>query len=145
IVSILSHTQVSSAHMPPYLSLPRQSSVVLVSSVAAYIPLKIGAYSVSKMALLGLSQTLAVELASKNIWVNFLVPGIINTDCSQTVRTKGKVCCDEAVSIRIWINWPEDCAELVSFLCSSDASYITALRLYFTYFFVHISCFSIKC
>uniref|UniRef100_A0A8C6BHS9 Uncharacterized protein n=1 Tax=Monodon monoceros TaxID=40151 RepID=A0A8C6BHS9_MONMO len=104
-----------------------------------FCPQKIGAYSVSKMALLGLTQTLAVELASKNIWVNFLVPGIINTDCSQMVRTKGSS----------WtlphLEWPEDCAELVSFLCSSDASYITALRLYFTYFFVHISCFSIKC
>uniref|UniRef100_A0A8C6BH38 Uncharacterized protein n=1 Tax=Monodon monoceros TaxID=40151 RepID=A0A8C6BH38_MONMO len=117
-----------------------------------FCPQKIGAYSVSKMALLGLTQTLAVELASKNIWVNFLVPGIINTDCRpNSVELFGKiprnteVCCDEAVSIRIWINWPEDCAELVSFLCSSDASYITALRLYFTYFFVHISCFSIKC
>lgn len=74
---------------------PRRSkwhSLILSSRLLIYFPFcpqKTGAYSISKMALLGLTQTLAVELASKNIWVNFLVPGIINTDCSQIVRTKG--------------------------------------------------------
>uniref|UniRef100_A0A8C9BYI9 Uncharacterized protein n=1 Tax=Phocoena sinus TaxID=42100 RepID=A0A8C9BYI9_PHOSS len=83
---------------------------------------------VSKMALLGLSQTLAVELASKNIWVNFLVPGIINTDCSQTLMGR----CHHSQPHLLFlcrVEWPEDCAELVSFLCSSDASYITGKNI----------------
>ncbi|TKC38203.1 hypothetical protein EI555_015799 [Monodon monoceros] len=95
------------------------------------------------MALLGLTQTLAVELASKNIWVNFLVPGIINTDCSQMVRTKGSSWTLPHCPIAVFprqdlsqrdphlqtVEWPEDCAELVSFLCSSDASYITGKNI----------------
>lgn len=42
---------------------------------------------VSKTALLGLTRTLALELAPKNIRVNCLVPGIIKADFSQVVRT----------------------------------------------------------
>uniref|UniRef100_A0A8D2CKR8 Dehydrogenase/reductase 2 n=1 Tax=Sciurus vulgaris TaxID=55149 RepID=A0A8D2CKR8_SCIVU len=48
---------------------------------------KLGAYNVSKTALLGLTKTLAVELAPKNIRVNCLVPGFIKTDFSQVVST----------------------------------------------------------
>uniref|UniRef100_A0A8C8W736 Dehydrogenase/reductase SDR family member 4-like n=1 Tax=Peromyscus maniculatus bairdii TaxID=230844 RepID=A0A8C8W736_PERMB len=48
---------------------------------------KLGAYNVSKTALLGLTRTLALELAPKNIRVNCLVPGVIKTDFSKVVRT----------------------------------------------------------
>ncbi|XP_058913510.1 dehydrogenase/reductase SDR family member 2, mitochondrial-like [Kogia breviceps] len=115
----------------PYMEEKARNSVVLISSVAAYIPLaKIRAYSVSKMALLGLTQTLAVELAPKNIWVNCLVPGIINTDCSQMLSEDPTLwnCLERFHGIQR-VGWPEDCAELVSFLCSSDASYITGKNI----------------
>uniref|UniRef100_A0A8D2AN19 Dehydrogenase/reductase 2 n=1 Tax=Sciurus vulgaris TaxID=55149 RepID=A0A8D2AN19_SCIVU len=49
---------------------------------------RLGAYNVSKTALLGLTKTLAVELAPKNIRVNCLVPGFIKTDFSQVVSTE---------------------------------------------------------
>jgi hypothetical protein len=47
---------------------------------------KLWVYNTSKTALLGLCKSLAMELAPKGIWVNCLVPGIINTDFSQVVR-----------------------------------------------------------
>uniref|UniRef100_A0A8D2HJB0 Dehydrogenase/reductase 2 n=1 Tax=Urocitellus parryii TaxID=9999 RepID=A0A8D2HJB0_UROPR len=53
-------------------------------------PQKLGAYNVSKTALLGLTKTLAVELAPKNIRVNCLVPGLIKTDFSRVVSTEKK-------------------------------------------------------
>ncbi|TEA29241.1 hypothetical protein DBR06_SOUSAS14810055, partial [Sousa chinensis] len=107
--------------------------LILSSRLFIYFPFcpqKIGAYSVSKMALLGLTQTLAVELASKNIWVNFLVAGIINTDCSQMLFEDPTLwnCLERFHGIQR-VEWPEDCAELVSFLCSSDASYITGKNI----------------
>uniref|UniRef100_A0A8C9PE84 Dehydrogenase/reductase SDR family member 4 n=1 Tax=Spermophilus dauricus TaxID=99837 RepID=A0A8C9PE84_SPEDA len=106
---------------------PRQGSVVLVSSVAAYVPLALGAYNVSKTALLGLTKTLAVELAPKNIRVNCLVPGFIKTDFSRVVSTE-----------KSFLGKPEDCAGLVSFLCSPDASYITGENIVIAGFSPHL-------
>nr|XP_023395859.1 dehydrogenase/reductase SDR family member 2, mitochondrial-like isoform X1 [Loxodonta africana] len=88
---------------------------------------KLRAYNVSKTALLGLTKALAVELAPKNIRVNCLVPGVIDTAFSQVVFedpslwTYMKALCGTQR-----VGQPEDCAGIVSFLCSSDASYITA-------------------
>uniref|UniRef100_A0A8C8W6U2 Dehydrogenase/reductase SDR family member 2, mitochondrial-like n=1 Tax=Peromyscus maniculatus bairdii TaxID=230844 RepID=A0A8C8W6U2_PERMB len=58
---------------------PSQTLVILFQ--------ELGAYNVSKTALLGLTRTLALELAPKNIRVNCLVPGVIKTDFSKVVRT----------------------------------------------------------
>uniref|UniRef100_A0A2K5PVC4 Dehydrogenase/reductase 4 n=1 Tax=Cebus imitator TaxID=2715852 RepID=A0A2K5PVC4_CEBIM len=102
-------------------------SVVIVSSIAAFHPPPgLGSYCVSKTALLGLTKCLAIELDPKNIRVNCLAPGLIRTSFSKTLwgdkeqekRTK------ETLKIRR-MGEPEECAGIVSFLCSEDASYIT--------------------
>ncbi|XP_029422703.1 dehydrogenase/reductase SDR family member 2, mitochondrial-like [Nannospalax galili] len=105
----------------------RQGSVVLVSSIAAYTPIPcLGVYNVSKTALLGLTKTRAVELAPKNICVNCLVPGIINTDFSHlTVEDQAFMESMKKIYGLQRVGQPEDCVGLVSFLCSPDASYIT--------------------
>ncbi|XP_047397602.1 dehydrogenase/reductase SDR family member 2, mitochondrial-like [Sciurus carolinensis] len=113
----------------PHMENRGQGSVVLVSSAAAYVPYaRLGAYNVSKTALLGLTKTLAVELAPKNIRVNCLVPGFIKTDFSQVVSTEsplGDTRLQSHLLSPCRVGKPEDCAGLVSFLCSPDASYIT--------------------
>ncbi|XP_038165841.1 dehydrogenase/reductase SDR family member 2, mitochondrial-like [Arvicola amphibius] len=114
----------------PHMENRGQGSVVLVSSIAAYIPFpKLGVYNVSKTALLGLTKTLAVELAPKNIRVNCLAPGVINTDFGRVVRTKGKKLRTSVFQPPLLspyrVGQPEDCAGIVSFLCSPEASYIT--------------------
>ncbi|KAL4693167.1 hypothetical protein H8959_016977 [Pygathrix nigripes] len=92
---------------------------------------ELGVYNVSKTALLALTRTLALELAPKDIRVNCLVPGVIKTDFSKVVRigyvgmslsssTSGSI-----IRCRGKFGEPEDCAGVVSFLCSPDASYIT--------------------
>ncbi|XP_070360197.1 dehydrogenase/reductase SDR family member 2, mitochondrial isoform X2 [Equus asinus] len=111
----------------PHMEKRGRGAVILVSSLAAYMPrVELGVYNVSKTALLGLTKTLSLELAPKNIQVNCLVPGIIKTDFSKLLYE------NEAVWKKFmeyyWvkrIGQPEDCAGLVSFLCSPDASYIT--------------------
>ncbi|XP_032963332.1 dehydrogenase/reductase SDR family member 2, mitochondrial [Rhinolophus ferrumequinum] len=111
----------------PHMEKRGRGVVILVSSISAYIPhVALGAYNVSKKALLGLTRTLALELAPRGIRVNCLVPGIIETDFSKVLHE----------NVAFWNNFkenhqlqrlgqPEDCADLVSFLCSPDASYIT--------------------
>ncbi|XP_037358997.1 dehydrogenase/reductase SDR family member 4 [Talpa occidentalis] len=102
-------------------------SLVIVASIAAYSPFPgLGPYNVSKTALVGLTKNLASELAPKNIRVNCLAPGLIKTNFS-SVFWKDKAREDSIKEImRIGrIGKPEECAGIVSFLCSEDATYIT--------------------
>ncbi|EHB00036.1 Dehydrogenase/reductase SDR family member 2 [Heterocephalus glaber] len=71
----------------PHMENRGAGAVTLVSSVAAYMPLaELGAYNISKTALLGLTRTLALELAPKDVRVNCLVPGLIKTVSSKTLH-----------------------------------------------------------
>nr|KAF6391760.1 hypothetical protein mPipKuh1_003805 [Pipistrellus kuhlii] len=102
-------------------------SVVIVASIAAYTPFPgLGPYNVSKTALLGLGKNLAMELAQSNIRVNCLAPGIIKTNFSQVLwmDEAREESLKEMLRIKR-LGVPEDCAGIVSFLCSEDASYIT--------------------
>ncbi|XP_042542351.1 dehydrogenase/reductase SDR family member 4-like [Dipodomys spectabilis] len=101
-------------------------SVVFVASIAAFAPVPgLGPYNVSKTALLGLNKNLALELAPKNIRVNCLAPGLIKTNFSSVLwMDKAR---EDSIkeSMRISrIGKPEECAGIVAFLCSEDASYI---------------------
>ncbi|XP_012611515.1 dehydrogenase/reductase SDR family member 4 [Microcebus murinus] len=102
-------------------------SVVIVASIAAFNPFPgLGPYNVSKTALLGLTKNLAIELAPRNIRVNCLAPGLIKTSFSSVFwMDKAKEeSMKETLRIRR-IGTPEECAGIVSFMCSEDASYIT--------------------
>ncbi|KAM9068938.1 LOW QUALITY PROTEIN: dehydrogenase/reductase SDR family member 2, mitochondrial-like [Sarcophilus harrisii] len=69
----------------PHMEKRKKCSVILVSSISAYLPVsKLDPYNVSKTAS-GLTKTLAVELAPKGIRLNCLVPGLIKTDFSKVV------------------------------------------------------------
>ncbi|MPC86766.1 Dehydrogenase/reductase SDR family member 4 [Portunus trituberculatus] len=58
-------------------------AIVYVSSIGGYQPLPLlGAYSVSKTALLGLGKAVAQEVASDNIRVNCVAPGVVRTKFS---------------------------------------------------------------
>ncbi|XP_007947381.1 dehydrogenase/reductase SDR family member 4 [Orycteropus afer afer] len=102
-------------------------SVVIVASLAAYTPFSgLGPYNVSKTALVGLTKNLASELAARNIRVNCLAPGLIKTNFSRMLwmdKAREKSI-KEMMHIRR-IGKPEECAGIVSFLCSEDASYIS--------------------
>ncbi|GAB1298890.1 Dehydrogenase/reductase member 2 [Apodemus speciosus] len=111
----------------PYMEKRGGGCVVLVSSGVAYVPVpRLGVYNTSKTALLGLCKSLAVELAPKGIRVNCLVPGIMKTDFSMREKTMPNMLPDMSKIFGVQrLGEPEECAGLVSFLCSSDASYIT--------------------
>ncbi|XP_003502141.2 dehydrogenase/reductase SDR family member 4 isoform X1, partial [Cricetulus griseus] len=102
-------------------------SVVIVGSVAGFTPFPfLGPYNVSKAALLSLTKNYAAELASKNVRVNCLAPGLIKTRFSSALWKDGSK--EDIIKERMQIRRlgkPEDCAGIVSFLCSEDASYIS--------------------
>ena len=65
---------------------PGGGAVVIVASLAGLNPFPfLGPYSVSKTALLGLTKALAAELAPRNIRVNCIAPGVIETKFASAV------------------------------------------------------------
>jgi len=64
-------------------------SIIFISSVAAYNPMKdIGAYSVSKTALIGLTKVLSQSLMEDHIKVNCIAPGFVKTKSSELIIAK---------------------------------------------------------
>ena len=104
----------------------RSGVIVNLSSVAATKPGRGQSnYAASKGAVEAFSKALAVELAPRGIRVNVVAPGVIETEMTQTLR---ELAADE-IKQRILlkrIGKPEEVAKVVSFLCSDDASYVTA-------------------
>lgn len=81
-------------------------------------------YAASKAGIIGMTKSMAKELASRNVTVNAVAPGYIDTDMTQAMTDSAK----EAVLAQIPMKRagrPEDIAETVAFLASDKASYIT--------------------
>ncbi len=86
------------------------------------------AYSASKAAILGLTKTLAREYASRNITVNAVAPGFIDTDMTTVITEQMKT--EMLKSIPLGRTGRSDeIAASVAFLCSDEASYITGETL----------------
>lgn len=109
-------------------------SVLIVSSYAGYTPNPmLGAYSVSKTALISLTKTLAPELATRKIRINCVAPGVIKTKFSEALwkddETKGAGGGSDSNNGLVIpmqrYGEPDEVGALGCFLCSDDASYIT--------------------
>ena len=81
-------------------------------------------YAASKAGIIGLTKTMARELASRGITVNAVAPGFVDTDMTQVLPENVK----EAATAQIPLGRfgkPEDIANMVAYLASEKASYIT--------------------
>ena len=81
-------------------------------------------YAASKAGVIGMTKSAAKELASRNITVNAVAPGMIETDMTAVIPEKAK----EAMMASIpagRAGKPEDIANVVAFLASEEASYMT--------------------
>ena len=86
------------------------------------------AYAAAKAGLLGMSKSLALELASRNITVNVVSPGFIETDMTTQLPEGRK----EAILSQIPLGrmgTAQEIAEAVAFLASQEAAYITGQTL----------------
>jgi len=85
-------------------------------------------YSASKAALIGLAKTLAREYASRNVTVNVVTPGFIETDMTSTMNEEARKGMLSAIPLGR-TGKPEDVASAIVFLCSDEAAYITGETL----------------
>jgi len=81
-------------------------------------------YSASKSSLVGLTKAAAKELAPKNIRVNLICPGFIDTDMAKTASPEKVQQFLSGISMGR-IGRPEEVASVAVFLASSSASYVT--------------------
>ncbi len=85
-------------------------------------------YAPSKAGLIGMTKSIAQEMASRNITVNAVAPGYIETAMTQTLPAELKGKMTGAIPLRR-VGTPEEVAAAVRFLASEEASYITGHTL----------------
>ncbi len=98
--------------------------IVNISSAARYGNVGQANYSSTKAAVVGLTRTAAKELARKNIRVNCVAPGPINTEMLQAVPEKVLEKLIQPIPLQR-VGTPEELANAVLFFASDKSSYIT--------------------
>ncbi|MGI8553957.1 MAG: SDR family NAD(P)-dependent oxidoreductase [Dehalococcoidia bacterium] len=109
----------------------RAGSLINIGSVASRVPLRGGAYSISKAGVWMLTKVLANELAPAGIRVNAIGPGYIETPMTEALRS------DELLQRQILagtpmgrLGQPEEIAATALFLASDESSYFTGELLH---------------
>ncbi|MFA7289686.1 MAG: SDR family oxidoreductase, partial [Melioribacteraceae bacterium] len=119
--SVFNYTK---AILKPFLG-QRFGKIINISSVVAITGNAGQAnYVAAKAGVIGLTKSNAKELASRNINVNAIAPGFIETDMTSKLNDQQK----DAILVNVPLKKmgkPGDIANLVSFLSSSDSDYIT--------------------
>ncbi|XP_022912558.2 uncharacterized protein [Onthophagus taurus] len=114
----------------PHLRNRGKGKIIFVTSVGAYHPNQtfqlLGAYCVSKTALLGLIKAAAVQLASDNIQVNGIAPGVVPTKFAGAITTD-EFARNESLSLIPMHKFgtPQDMGATAAFLASNDSDYMT--------------------
>jgi 3-oxoacyl-[acyl-carrier protein] reductase len=103
----------------------RKGSIVNITSISA-IRGNAGQtnYSASKAAVVGLTRSLARELGRRNIRINCVAPGFIDTDMTSVLPDIVIKAAIERIPLRR-MGKPEEIASMVRFLCGPDSSYIS--------------------
>jgi NAD(P)-dependent dehydrogenase (short-subunit alcohol dehydrogenase family) len=98
--------------------------IVNVSSTSAYGNIGQANYSAAKAGILGLTASAAKELGRKNITVNAVVPGLVDTDIIKTVPPKIREQMILASPMQR-LGQPEEIADVIAFLSGDESSFVT--------------------
>jgi 3-oxoacyl-[acyl-carrier protein] reductase len=85
-------------------------------------------YASSKAALIGFTKSLALEIGSRNVTVNAVAPGFIQTSMTDSLADEAKTKLVERIALKR-LGTPDDVANAVVFLASEQAGYITGTVL----------------
>ena len=103
----------------------RWGRVINIASVVGLIGNKGQAnYAASKAGLIGLTKSVAKELASRNILANVVAPGFIETDMTASMTADARAALSKQIPLER-LGTPADVAGVVTFLSSEQAAYIT--------------------
>jgi 3-oxoacyl-[acyl-carrier protein] reductase len=103
----------------------RKGRIINISSVAAdHVNMGQTNYAASKGAINSFTRALAVELASRNVTVNAIAPGFIETDMSAAVRNKAGDLIKKYIPMKR-LGQPHDIARVALFLAGEDSAYVT--------------------
>lgn len=109
----------------PYMMKARSGRIINISSVVG-ISGNAGQtnYSASKAGIIGFTKSLAKEIASRNILVNAVAPGFIETNMTDVLKDDVKQEIAKNIPLKR-MGTAQDVANVVKFLASDDSSYIT--------------------
>jgi 3-oxoacyl-[acyl-carrier protein] reductase len=103
----------------------RWGRVINIASVVGIVGNKGQAnYAASKAGLIGLTKSVAKELASRNILANVVAPGFIETDMTAAMTPEARITLSQQIPLER-LGTPSDVAGVVGFLASDLAAYIT--------------------
>ena len=108
-----------------YMMKARNGRIINISSVVGFAG-NAGQtnYSASKAGIIGFTKSLAKEVASRNILVNAVAPGFIETNMTDVLKQEVKDEIAKNIPLKR-MGTPQDVANVVKFLASEDSSYIT--------------------
>ena len=109
----------------PYMIKQKSGRIINLSSVVG-VAGNAGQtnYSASKAGVIGFTKSLAKEVASRNILVNAVAPGFIDTDMTKVLSDTVKEGINAQIPLKR-MGLPKEVAKVVKFLSSEDSSYIT--------------------
>ena len=109
----------------PYMIKQKSGRIINVSSVVG-VAGNAGQtnYSASKAGVIGFTKSLAKEVESRNILVNAIAPGFIDTDMTKVLSDTVKEGINAQIPLKR-MGTPKEVAKVVKFLASEDSSYVT--------------------